>query len=219
MPAVLGALTGAFVSFIPLYFIQNRAFKIEEKIRASEYKRSQQALGRSLLFKLTRIHSDIFKIHQYIEDSLRQFELDPANIEPWQILRQLAYVPPDTISISSEELGMLFSLGDGELFNTILNLEVAHNEVLSEANLYGKLRNELHEKIPVSQINGTIAKMDLESLEMLPKVKGEMAAINNFIKTWQNHSARYTYDSKQALEKLDQLLQNKLDLYQKVEFK
>ena len=92
-------------------------------------------------------------------------------------------------------------------------------KVLSEANLYGKLRNELHEKIPVSQINGTIAKMDLESLEMLPKVKGEMAAINNFIKTWQNHSARYTYDSKQALEKLDQLLQNKLDLYQKVEFK
>lgn len=210
MPAVLGALTGAIVSFIPLYFIQNRAFKKDEKIRASEYKRSQQALGRSLVLKLSRIYSDIYIIHKNIEISFQRLNKIQSDFEPWGILKPFAVIP-DKITISFDELGMLLSLGDNNLLTKVQDMIADHEMVLSEAILYGKLRKELLKKLPVSHNEGTIASSN-QDFELSPDLKVQMETINEFISKFRYHSSRGASDSKVTLNELNEFFRDKLEI-------
>jgi len=217
MPAVLGALTGAIVSFIPLYFIQNRAFKKDEKIRASEYNRSQQAMRKTLIIKLLKINADISNIHQHIEESFHHFSDFKGKIEPWGILKPLSLIP-DKISISFDELGMLLGLGDFDRFQKVCNMEADHKFVLGAAKEYRKLREELFKNLPpLSNVDGTLG-MYRDSNNVSPELKLKMEEINEFIGIWRKKSTKYATESKQTLDELIKLLESKLDIHQRKEF-
>ena len=217
--ASMGALTGAIVSSFFSYYIQNRAFKKDEKIRAAEYTRSQQAMGRTLIIKLLKINADISNIHQHIEESFQDFSNFKGKIDPWGILKPLS-INPDKISISFDELSMLLGLGDFDRFQEVCNMEADHKFVLGAAKEYRKLREELFKNLPpLSNVDGTTLGMYMDTNNLSPELKLKIEEINEFISIWRKNSAKYVTESKQTLSELIKLLESKLDIQQRKEFK
>ncbi len=215
--AIAGAMAGATASSFFSYRIQRHILREEEKFRNAEFRKSQQALGRSLIIKLGKMHSSISTVHEHIEESFRLLERSHGKMPLWGSLRPLAYIP-DPVRFSSDELSMLMSLGDEDFFNRVLNVEPVHDSLLGAMRVYGPQRQGLLNSLPVSYSEGTVAGACMDSKDLTPALRAQMEAIDSFIVQMHRNAKRAVSESAQALNDLTKQLQVKLDLQRRVEF-
>ena len=116
----LSAIFGAIVGGMIAYAVQIKALREARNIREQDRKQVQQALGNSSIFKMIRIYSNASQIQQYIEECFKEAERDNFKGVPWRFVRPLAN-PPSDIHFSPDEMGMLLSLKDNDLFNLVVN--------------------------------------------------------------------------------------------------
>ena len=216
--AAVGAIIGAIVSSVFAYRIQSRVFDNEKKVREDELRRIQQVLGRSLIIKLGKIHSNISWVHQFLEKSFQMQEQNPDGpMEPWGFVREFAPLPVP-VRFASDELSMLMSLGGDNVFSMVLNMEPVHDSILDLVKEYHSKRRELFDNLPVSSVRGVIASTHLDSELITASLQIQMNSVNSFIKQLRAHAERGSRESGQTLTDLCKLLNDKLDLRHRVEF-
>ena len=173
--------------------------------------RSEQALGRALIIKLTKIHSDIRGIYEYLDHSLQK---DPK-AEPWQLVRALASLPTP-VRFTSEELSMLMGLDNNDVFNSVLNMDVAHDSTLELVRRYNSERKNLLNEMPTSSVQGIVVESVLKP-EQEKVLRIPMNTVNELADALCDHAKRKTRESGQALHDLCELLQDKLGLGHRME--
>ena len=208
--AIFGAVTGTLVSGCLSYRIQSRAFRREEEIRNAEYRRSRQALGRTLLIKQQRIHSIVTVLHKSIEDSLQRLENSDDNMELWRSLKPVVYLP-ETVRCSFDELSMLLELDDN-VFDQVVHVESAHDCLLGAIREYGTHRGELLEHLIASSVDGTVARTSPKPEADTPTLRVKMNAVNDRAVHIRISAANAVTKSTKAIRDLNGLLQDKLDI-------
>jgi len=110
--AVVGAAVGGLIAYV----VQKVALIEARNQRKEDARNIQTALANSLLFKMIRIHSDMYGISRHIESCFEDAKKRKFDGEPWQFFLPLAN-PPDPIHFSSDEMGMLLALKNDVAFN------------------------------------------------------------------------------------------------------
>ena len=213
--AVAGALAGAIVSSYFAYMIQNRSFREERRARAEQLRKTQQVLGRSLILKVARIHSNISTIHGHLEESFQRARLDEGAMEPWGFVRELAPLP-NQVQFTYDELNMLMGLGNDDVFNSVLNMEPVHENTIELIRTFHYHRMRLLERLPISSIRDTVASTDLDPAQMEP-LRLQMNSVNSLIEQLRVFSGRGLEESRSALRDLCSLLRDELEIRQGIE--
>lgn len=160
--AVAGAIIGALAGGGVAWFLQWRQDTRQTQER-------NRALARSLIFKLMRIHSDLYGMRRHVEEcssNAKKHHLPDS----WQSLRAIGNLPP-LVSFTPEEMSYVLSLKNFELFNKIISLDVVHSSTIGIFELYAARRMALLDMLPASMQGsiGTTTMNDAQLAVVAPK--------------------------------------------------
>lgn len=211
--AIVGAIVGGLIAL----FVQLIALRAAKKQRAEDQKETRRALGNSLLFKMVRIHSNIYGIHRHIEERFEEAMQRGLGGEPWQFFLPLAN-PPEPVNFSSEEMGMLLAQKNDDVFNLVLPMDVIHNSMIVLVKLINQERQKLSSLLKPDEVDGHVITGHL-SKEQVLMFRPRMIEVNTLIESTRVNANRGTRDSREALKRLNSLLREKLGLSYKLEIK
>jgi hypothetical protein len=209
--AIFGAVVGGLIA-LGSQLISSSA---EKGRRREDRLISQKALGTSLLFKMVRIHSDVYGIHHHIESCYVDVRQQGDEKEPWRFMIPLAN-PPAHVSFSSDEMGMLLGLKDNDVFNEVLDSDVAHNSLVDIVRLITTERRDLTNQLKVHQAEGSKLSGELTKEDWL-KVRPRMIEVNSLIEAARRQAKQDYESSSKTTQALVELLNAKLGLTYKVE--
>jgi hypothetical protein len=178
---------------------------------------AQQALGQSLLIKTIRIQSNIAAIQKYIASSFNEAKKAGYNGKPWQIVKPLASIPP-RIDFTTEELSLLLSLRDSELFNSLSQLDNIYNNFMDILSTFNARKHTLNDGLPGIVVEGTVLTKPIpeeQALKLLPI----MHDIDQLIGYLQERAEVDRAEADKALERLALLLNDRLELGISIEAK
>jgi hypothetical protein len=204
--AIVGAIVGGGISLLA----QAIALRAGRKQRFDDYKRIDQALGHSLLFKLMRIHSNFFGVHRHIEECFERARQSGEKYEPWQIYLPLANLA-DSVHFSSDEMGMLLGQKDDDVFNRVMSIDVVHNSLMDAFKVLNADRRSLASLLRPDNATGNVLSGVFTREEML-RLRPKMIEVNTLIEAVRAQAIEELKKSQQALNGLNELLRNKLDL-------
>lgn len=211
--AVVGATMGGYIS----YRIQGKALQETRSQRSEDRLIAQKALAHSLLFKVIRIHSDFYNIHEHITGCFEKAAREGFEGEPWQIVLPLANFP-DPVHFSSDEMGMLLSLKNDDVFNQVNSLDAVHNSLIEITKIMSLERRKLGERIRVEQVENTVLSGTLIPEEHLA-LKPAIIDVNGLIENAKAFAERDVRSSLEALTALQKLFNEKLGFSHRVESK
>lgn len=209
--AIIGAVVGGGIALIG----QLIAMRYERKKRAEDRLEVKRALAHSLLFKVLRIHTNFYGMYRHIEDHFERAERKGLQAQPWQIVAPLAN-PPKHLHFSSDEMGMLLSLKDDDVFNSLASLDVVHNSLVDLFNLMMQLRMALTDSLKASGVEG-VTVSGVVSREDWQRLQPKMLEVNSLIDAMRNQAKRDFNESNRALPHLANLLMKKLDMKYRLE--
>ncbi len=209
--AIAGAVVGGLIAFA----VQLVTLRASKRQRDEDRLQSRQALGNSLLFKMVRIHSDIYGIHHHLETCFDSASKRGLGGEPWNFVIPLAN-PPSAIEFSSDEMGMLLAQKDNDLFNAVLSMDVLHNSLVDLIRLINSSRKELTDRLRVDRVDGTVLTGVLRPEERLA-LQPRIIEVNSLIEQVRIQSKKDCKESGEALDRLAEVLRDKLGLSYKLE--
>lgn len=133
--AVIGAVVGGAISFV-LQMVANRNSR-QERIDAKQ--EVDRSLAYSLSFKIVKIVNRLGNINKHIEECRRLTKTEKVEPLPWTFLLPILNMP-DEIHLSADEMALLFSTKNDELFNKVLNIEPVYNSILPVWDEYRRMR-------------------------------------------------------------------------------
>ncbi len=149
--AVVGASVGSISGGMIAWLLQLG----QDRRQTSE---RNQALARSLIFKLIRIYSDLRGFKNHVDASEENAKRDELAIG-WQSFRAIGNLP-DKISFSPEEMSYLLSLKNYPLFDKVLSLDVIHASTLRIFELHKERRMALTDMLSAT-MSGTVGTSEL----------------------------------------------------------
>lgn len=210
--AVVGAIVGGLIALA----VQLVAIRAGRKQRGEDRKEIQKALGNSLLFKLIRIHSNIFGIHQHIESCLQNAELQKLSGELWQFVTPLIN-PPVHVNFTSDEMALLLSLKSDEIFNSVMSLDVVHNSHIDSLVVLNTERRALTDRIRAQESSGNVLGGNL-TREQVMLLKPKMIEVNSLIEQLRQRAKEDSSLANKALIDVNKLLRDKVGLTYKLQF-
>jgi hypothetical protein len=224
--AIFGAFVGGGITFlIQLYLLrQARKQRTEDrdetaKLRAADRLELQQGLAHALTFKLHKIHSNLHGMHGHFWGSLTEGRAKDKAAEPWQVVVPLAN-PPSPIALSADEMGMLLSLKDDELFNGVMDLEAVHNSLIAAVHVFNNQRTALGERVAaVSQFDGEAGYRisGVAPPETYMQLRPKMPDVNGLVEDILPMAKDALTDSRKTVQGVNALFRAKLKLTHKVE--
>lgn len=210
--AIAGSIVGGAIAAGIQYF----ATRAEKKRRAIEAKERRHALALSLLFKMIKIHSHLHQYHSHLEESFRRGQSDPEKPEPWQFVLPIAnnFEP---VHFSTDEMTMLLSLKNDNLFNDMVSMDEVHNSTLILFDTFKALRTELTSQLS-TRMNGTVGSAAMTKDQFL-QLRPKMVELNGLLNDLR---ARCELDAREARNNLTRLhaeLVDKVGITFKFEFK
>lgn len=205
--AIIGAIVGGLIAMIA----QLIALRAERKHREEDHKRVQQALANSLLFKMTRIYSDIVNTHRHVEDHCKIAQERNLTGELWQYVPPLAN-PPPLVHFSSDEMGMLLGLKDDDVFNAVVSLDEVHNGMVETIKVYKELRLALADRMPAPIAWQGATLVGALTNEQLAALRPLMINVESVITQLRSGTASDAKVSGEALDRLVALLRDRLGL-------
>lgn len=203
--AIVGAVVGGAIAFgVQMYALQKA--KIE---RQEERSLVKQAQAHSLLFKMIKILSTFQNLQSHFDQSFAKLEARGPDAEPWQVVQPIANLP-DRVDFLAEEMAMLLSLKDDDLFNSLLSLDVRHNSTVAALATLNLQRQALTDILP-AQMVGNVGNINLTQ-EQARVVRPKMIEVNTLIEALRAQVAEGRRDSAAVMENLNTLLRNRLSL-------
>jgi hypothetical protein len=194
------AIIGAIIGGLMVLAAQMLGWWADRKQRREDYKRAQQALAASLLFKMMRIHANYGGVHQYIEESFEQAAKKGMHDEPWRFLLPLASLPTP-IDFSSDEMGMLLQQKDDAVFNSMLEADVLYNHFVGGITTLQPMRAALMERIPPDQVSGDTGRV-FPSPKELTALRPRMIEVNALIEQLRVDARDGVQESEKLLDRL-----------------
>lgn len=145
--AIIGALLGSIVGGVISFLIQKHIIRETKKERATERLNQKKTLAQILIVKAIRLQSNLYQLHLHMEECLALLD---ESIRPSLVMKSFANLP-DRLYFSDEELGLVLSLGDNNVSNTIVLIDHVHNSKLDAFKKMIRLRRELEELLPPAQ--------------------------------------------------------------------
>jgi hypothetical protein len=208
--AIVGSVVGSVVGGGIAYWVQKSASDEENRRREEERAETRRALGQSLLIKMLRIHSNLYGFHEYIEGSFKHAEKEGFKGAAWQILRPLASIPAH-VDFSADELSVLMSLKDNDLFNTVVNLDAVHNNFLDSFSTFNARKSNLVDAMPGAVIDSSKVESFFTEEQMM--VLGpKMHEVDRLIEELRTRIQLDYSEADHALDALHALLNDKLKL-------
>ncbi len=155
--AVAGAIVGALAGGGVTWALQSMQDRRRRKER-------DQALARSLIFKLIRIHSDLQGFKKHVDECATNANAHNLS-QGWQSLRAIANLPP-RLSFSPEEMSYLLGLKNFDLFNKVVSLDVVHSSTIGIFEMYAARRTELTDMLPASSMQGAIGTTTMSAAQL-----------------------------------------------------
>lgn len=152
--AIAGAVVGGLIAF----WIQNKALVEARNERSIERLQAEKALAYSLLFKVIKIYSNLEHIRRHVDT---QRTLHEETTRPSGYLLALANLP-SAIEFSADEMSMLLSIQNDEIFNSILSLDSIHNSIMPVWELYAALREKVKMLSQTIQFDPTVGRSEIE---------------------------------------------------------
>ncbi len=213
--AMSGALVGGAIGLTG----QVLAFNEARKFRDADRLATNQALAHSLLFKFIRLYSNATTIAEHFQEK-------PANEDKSSVALAWHefYLPlankPDAIAFSSDEMALLLSVADVEIFNTAIDLDVRHNSLLAalctlDVTANG-LRDNLAEKATLDRQEGRTFSLSFGAADAL-QIKSKMAEVDHLCPQLDDMAQSLSQDAEKALFATLLVLQTKLKIKLKLE--
>jgi hypothetical protein len=155
--AVTGAIIGAIAGGGVTWALQSMQDRRQRKER-------DQALARSLIFKLMRIYSDFRGFKKHVDECAANATALSLQ-DSWQSLRAIGNLPPQ-LSFTPDEMSYLLSLKEFNLFNKVVSLDVVHSSTIGIFGLYAARRSELMDMLPASSMQGTVGTASLSPAQL-----------------------------------------------------
>jgi hypothetical protein len=209
--AIIGAVVGGFIALL----IQIVALRSSKKYRDQDRLDVKRGLANSLLLKLVRVHSNFYGIHHHIESCYQAGKERGDEKNPWRFFMPLANLP-ETVVFSPDEMGLLFSQRDDDVFNSVLDMDVAHNSLIEVMKIIAVTRKELTKQLKVSAVEGNRLSGDLNEQEYL-SIQPQVIETDGLIEQARIQAADDYKRSLIAMEKLCDLFNAKLGLARKFE--
>jgi len=209
--AISGALVGGLIALV----VQLVAIWAAKKERKAAKKERSIALAHSIMFKVMRIHSNLYNLHLHLEESFAA--VDPASHNrPCLFVLPLVGTPAD-VDFSAEEMSLVLSFKDAELTDMLMSLDGIHNNLIEVFETYAGLRNELQASLP-AEMEGNVGTSKLTKEEwMLAEPK--MVVMNQLLVDARTRAKLDYDDSKKATDSLLKAINDTLGLKLVVEFK
>ena len=163
--------------------------------------------------KTIMIYSNMKLVNKHLEDSLTNETLQGK--QPWECVQPLAN-PPDPVSFSTDELGMLLDLGGHDLFNLVFPLDRVHNTMLDSVQVHYRERTALLDKLSPDLVFQDRGQVSL-SQGQLRRLQPQIILVNGIVQQLWDHAKRGQDESKHALVELHKLLEEKIGLGYKIE--
>lgn len=171
--AVIGFVGGGVISLI----LQKSALRESRALQKELDLLAKQGLARSLLFKTAKIKSHLINLTNFIEAGVKDAEVKKWAY--WQAIRPPANLP-DKIIFTSEEMSVLLSLKNDELFNAVMPIDEIFNSTLEIFATHRKSRNELAALLPAEEMEGVTGTSKLTG-DVLGKVRPKMAEVDDLV--------------------------------------
>jgi hypothetical protein len=190
--AIVGAIFGGLIGIVG----QLLSFRHERKMKEADRNEEQKAVGRSLLFKLLKMHSTASNVRKHIADWDRRGKADGIT-ETWAAVPALAN-PGELISFSPAELALTSSLNEADLDRNVMGLDEYHNSLVDILNQYRMGRTELGRAMPNSHFDGSRGTAPLSDADLL-RFKPDMLQLNSMIEGAAHISGEILSSSRMAL--------------------
>lgn len=214
---IVGAILGASVGGLIAYAIQSKTLREGKRQRAADHRQIQEALGNGLVFKMLRVHSNIFDIHRYLGECFEKMDQEEAEVEPWQVFLPLVN-PPNPVQFSADEMAMLLGLKDLETFNLVLPLDVVHNSLITSLNALNLARSRLTDEIPAFHSEGQTLTSVLDK-EQYMALRPAMIEVNTLAESVKSMADDSLKQADNALHRLHRLLHENLGIEYRLELK
>ncbi|HEX8166548.1 MAG TPA: hypothetical protein VF601_12265 [Beijerinckiaceae bacterium] len=204
--ALLGAVIGGGISL----WAAKIGLREARKQRAEDRDERQKALANSMIFKLRRIYSTLANMNENLERAeKKEAEL---KCDPWQTFKPIINVP-GPIYFTSDEMALLLSLKDNDLFNEIAELDEAHNALLEALKEAGNHRRSLTDQLKslAVGIEGDAVTGEMSEKQMRT-LRPTMLEVDSLIIDVRINIRKDTERSGRALEQLVRLLREKVGI-------
>ena len=208
--AIVGAFLGAVVGGLITYVIQLDSQAKADALRRQAQLDNQKALGHAIIYKLIAIHSHLKTFTQHFEHAFEGVAAENLKAEPWQFVLAVA-ANPNHINFTTDEMTLLVSLKEEELFNVMITLDAAHNMMVDLFNLMGKKREELIGMLPPDAVVGQVGSSLLDNRRFLA-ARPRMVELNMLIRDMRNYAAKDAALSEETLFLAHAAFKKKLQL-------
>lgn len=164
----------------------------------SERHERRTALAHAIIYKLIAIASHYAQYREIFEAAWAKGASDPDVPEPWQFLLGSAH-EPDPIHFTTDEMTLLVELGMQDVFNSLLTLADAHNQMGVLSALYAQKRVELRRELPAAAFVGSPIT-DEKDRAAVARTRPLMVEMNSLAVSMRDFAAR---DAKESLAVLD----------------
>ncbi len=154
------AIAGAIVGGVIALGIQLLALHAAAKDRREAAAERQKALGHALLFKTIQIYSHLRSFNGHLKDAQAVAEKAGQKTIIWQIVLPFANLP-QRVHFSTDEMAMLLSLKDDDLFNDLVSMDELHNSTIDIFSTYTARRLSLTAELPTSSMEGEVGTTPL----------------------------------------------------------
>jgi hypothetical protein len=130
--------------------------------------------------------------------------------EPWQFVLPLA-VQAEPVDFSPDEMAMLLGLKNNDVFNMVVSFDAIHNHLVAATGLMGVERRALTQMLNADTVEGTGISGTTDRAAYLA-LRPKMIEVTSLIEHIRRDARRDTDDSFTAMQRLNDLLKEKLGL-------
>lgn len=205
---LIGVIIGALLSGGISFFLQLESFKREQKRLSKKNFEEKKVLALGVVFKLRRIHSDIYNVHRHFDYCVNK--ADPESLsDHWSYM--MPWIRPwNKFSFSTGEVVLIFKKDNNRIVNDLLDIQYLHQNIGNDLIEYRKLHEKLEEAMPRSETKGTTSISELSEQERL-KLFPSMVKANSLVVGLHENIEQH---SKQTQNLLDETLNQLKKHYQ-----
>jgi len=207
---LLGGLGGAVVGGLISWLLQWQARKADRALRDAGRLERRTAIAHAIVYKLIAISSHYAVYRRGLEQAWERGASETPGSEPWQFVLASAH-EPDPIHFTTDEMTLLVELGMEEVFNSLLTLAEAHNQMGVLAGLYARRREELSRGLPPTAFVDGRLVTEADRVTAL-RFRPLMIELNGLATTMRDFAARDAPDSLQTLERAHAQFASKLGI-------
>jgi hypothetical protein len=216
LAAIAGAIVGAAIAGIIAWLLQWQSLRAAEKQRVHDAHERNRTLARSLIVRLTILHSHLAQMDNHMKAVFGTIANHPdPKPEPWQVARPVTPLPTPIV-IPTDELTLLLGLKLDTLFNDAVMLDEKHNTVVALFEEYGRHKGELTAMMPPEGITDDVAHIALTQ-EQARLVRPMMVECNQLADAMREYAERNAKESWALLSRMTAAFNEKLQLKLEIE--